>query len=954
MIGVRILKIGSENIKRIFAFGMCVSVMLSSVFTVNAQKTEQTDEDIKTVISGTISESAYFNYYAEYKESVRPEESIKVNPKITDNKISNIPAVTLGEKNNKFAAEFSIPKEGVYYLKVTYHTLESDSSDILADVKIDGKNPFDEAAKMELSRVYSDDISDSKFVTDKFDNDIRPASREIYCWQTRVFEDTFSLYSEPYLFYLEEGNHNIEISSETDFCIAYVEFYNNNEVASYNDYIKNYKSSEIKGDAIRQEAEIILEKNTDGIYPTYEKKDASTLPNSPSSIKLNTIGQNNWNTQGQYISWKCGVKEAGLYSISFRVNQSYNENGSSYRRLLVNNEIPFKEAACIEFPYKINWYMKTLGDKNPMYVYLEPGDIITLETTVDRTADISRNINRCLTDLSSVYRKIFVITGSSPDIYVDYNLDVKIPTLIDELKHIKKSIENTIDLIVDVTGKKTSAASTLAKILETVTTMINKPYDIHRYVGDISDHITNMGSLVTAIGQQPLELDCFYFTPSQSKIPNGKVSFFSEIKYSFERFLCSYSSSYGSLSGSDDSLKVWVSTGRDQLSIIQQKIEEDFENNHDINIDLSLVDTGATLIKATISGKGPDIALTIEQGTPINLAMRGALVDLSKYDLSSLKNQFYESAWTPYLFQNGVYAIPETQGFEMLFYRTDIFDMLDLEPPSTWEEFYDVLEVLQCSNYEVGIIEIGPNAGLSAGISMFARLLLQKGGTYYTEDFRKTAFDTEAAYAAFSEWVDLYKKYSLDRSFDFFNRFRTGVMAMSIQGYNTYNQLYAAAPEIRGLWAMAPVPGTVMENGSINRAETASGAGCIMLKSAEKKGLGEEAFEFMKWWASSDTQLHYAKELEATMGIAARYTPANIKTFEQMDWKSDEISVLKEQFENVVNFREVPGGYVLPRSLTSAFRKAINSNNLPERQLELYNKAINQELERKAKEFDLY
>lgn len=940
--------------KRIFAFGVSAVLLLGTAFPALGVEETDADAEIKTVTSVNESESSYFNYYGKNANAEHPTGSIKILPSEVDTEIEGLAAVTLGKKNNKFSAEFNVEAEGAYYLRVSYHTLESDSSDITTSLKLDGKYLFDEAESLELSRLYEDDIENGKFDTDKFGNDIRPSSREIYRWQTTALSDNMSLYSQPYLFALKKGKHTVELSSESELAVAFIEFYNDEETVNYKEYISNYPNAEIDGEALRLEAEKVYEKNSDNIYPTYEKTDASTYPISPSVIKLNTIGQSNWNRQGQFISWKCEVKKAGLYSLSFRVNQSYNENGSSYRRLLVNGEVPFAEAECIEFPYAINWYVKTLGDKEPYYVYLQPGDIITLETTVDKTADISRSINACLTDLSSVYRKIFVITGASPDMYVDYNLDVKIPTLLTELKDIKAQLESTIKLIIELTGKKTSAASTLSEILETFTEMIEKPYDIHRYIGDISDHITNMGSLVTSIGQQPLELDCIFLTPSSGKIPSGKASLFERLKYGVERFLCSYTSTYGSISGKSESLKVWVSTGRDQLSIIQQKIEEDFENTHDVDIELSLVDTGATLLKATISGKGPDVALAIEQGTPINLAMRDALVDLKKYDLESLKEDFYDFEWEPYKFRDGIYAIPETQIFDMLFYRTDIFEMLDIEVPETWDEFYGALKTLQLNNYEVGVPEIGANAGISSGIGMFARLLLQNGGTYYTDDFRKTALDTNAAYTAFAQWVDFYKKYSLERSFDFFNRFRTGVMAMSIQPYSTYNQIYAAAPEIRGQWEMAPVPGTAMADGSVNRAQNSSGSGCIMLKSAEEKGLGNVAFEFMKWWTSAETQAYYANELEATMGIAARYTPANVKTLKAMDWKSNEISVLLEQLEQTVNFREVPGGYVLPRSLTSAFRKALTANDLPERQLELYNKAINEELERKAKEFDLY
>lgn len=949
------MKTGNRKLQRLLSTGLAAVLAICPLISNSVSVSADSTQAIKTLTSDTGSESAYSVYYGKHSGDTRPMENIAVLPSLADTELEGKKAATLGLNKNGFEAAFSVNEAGAYYLKITYHTLEGDSALIQTAVKIDGKLPFDEAERIELYRRYEDEIENGKFETDKYDNDIRPSAKEIYCWQTSDASDYNALYSEPYIFYLESGDHSIAISSENDIAIASVEFYNREELISYEEYLKNV-DNKAAGETVRQEAELIAYKSSADIYPTYEKTDASTLPISASSIKLNTIGQSNWSTQGESVTWEAQVKEAGLYSISFRVNQGYNENGSSYRRLYINGEVPFAEADSIEFPYAVNWYMKTLGTEDePYYVYLEPGDLITLECSADKTCEISRNISSTLSFMSSVYRQIFVITGANPDVYTDYNLDVKIPTLMDDLNSIKKSLQDTIALIEELTGRRNSAASTLNEILETFQKMIDKPYDIHRYVTDMSDDIASMGSLVMSIGTQPLELDCFYFTPKGAEIPKGKVSFFASVKYDIQRFLSSYASDYGAFSGANEKLKVWVSTGRDQLQIIQQMIESNFENEHDdVAIELSLVDTGATLLQATIAGKGPDVALMIGSGQSINLAFRDALVDLTEYDIDSIYDDFYESAWEPLRFQDGIYGIPETQSCNVVFYRTDIFEMLDLSVPETWDEFYEVLEVLQRNNLELGISEAGADAGTSGSLATFATFLLQRGGTFYTSDFKKTAFDTEAAYSAFTDTVNLYAKYGLDRSFDFFNRFRTGVMAMSVQGYSMYNQLMIAAPEIRGYWAMAPIPGTVQEDGSINRAQQAGVSGCMMLKSAKEKGLDKQAFEFMKWWTSASAQTHYAQELEATMGLAARYTPANKEALGNIGWKSDEYKVITEMLSQSVNFREVPGNYVLSRAYTSAFRNALTSTDLPERQLELYNKDINAELKRKAEEFDLY
>lgn len=948
------MKASNKAVKRIFA-AMLSLLLSAATLCVSADEAEASvQSEVKTYTSFAEDDGSYFSYYQRHRDENKPQTVMTAIPNKTDYTADGKNAVLLGNASAAFESVFTVPQDGVYFARIDYLTIKGDASSIQLSMSLDGKFPFEEAERIELFRVYKDSISDGKFETDKYGNDIRPASEEIYRWQQQELSDYNSLYSEPYIFYLTAGEHTLSLKSENSIAVEKIEFYNSDDLIGYKDYISNYEKKGFDG-SVRQEAELILEKNSDGIYPTYEKTNAATLPIDPAITKLNTIGQSNWSAEGQSISWQVNIEKAGLYAVSFRVNQSYNEYGSSYRRLLINGSVPFKEASSIEFPYSMRWYVKTLSDgKEPYYIYLSPGDTITLECVADKTCEISRNIMDCLTRMSSAYREVFAITGAYPDAYTDYNLDVKIPDLMDQLKGIKQSLSSTVDLIVKITGKKNSAASTLAEILETYNEMIEKPYDIHRYVTKMSDNITSMGSLVNSIGSQPLEIDCFYFTSYGEKIPSGKVSFFKSVKYNIGRFLYSYASDYGSFSGERDKLSVWVSTGRDQLQIIQKMVENDFENIHDYKIELSLVDTGATLLQATLAGKGPDVALMIPSSSSINLAFRDAVVDLNSYGIESIYGDFHDSSWTPLRFDDGIYGIPETAVFNMLFYRTDVFEMLNIEVPKTWDEFYSVLEILQRNNYEVGIQEIGANAGVSDGIGIFSTFLLQHGGTYYTEDLKKTAFDTDEAYSAFTQWVELYSKFGLDRSFDFFNRFRTGVMALAFQSYGMYNQLYSAAPEIRGLWAMAPIPGTVREDGTIDRSENSTVTGCMMLKSAESKGLGDEAFEFMKWWTGADAQSSYANELEAVMGIAARYTPANKEAFDGMGWKSEEASVLKEQFSQTVNFREVPGNYVLSRALTSAFRNALVSTELPERQLELYNKDINEEMERKAKEFGLY
>lgn len=74
----------------------------------------------------------------------------------------------------------------------------------------------------------------------------------------------------------------------------------------------------------------------------------------------------------------------------------------------------------------------------------------------------------------------------------------------------------------------------------------------------------------------------------------------------------------------------------------------------------------------------------------------------------------------------------------------------------------------------------------------------------------------------------------------------------------------------------------------------------MMLRGAEERGKKEIAWQFLKWWASSEVQSNYASELEAVMGAAARYATANRNTFETLSWSSDESAALKEQWKSAI------------------------------------------------------
>ena len=952
--------------KRIIALIFCCILVISTFsmcIGVNAQKIESQDND--AVISSET--KSYFEYYKENNGKNRPnaEISLLAEKSVTQkaNSIKSVESkisVVLDEENTWAEWSFEIIEEGIYCFFPNYYQLKGTNKDISIEIKIDGKVPYAELGSVSLNRLWKDKANaDGKVILkDTYGDDLRPAQVEAPRWNEIAICDGLGLYSEPYFVYLERGTHTARITLMSEsVAISELKIKNEDKPVSYAEYhSKHTRNDLVKYDKlIYLQAENAIEKNAQTLYPLNDRSSAATMPNEAEYVRLNTIGQTNWNKQGQAISWKVNVPKAGLYKIAFRAKQNYNSGINTYRALYINGKIPFKEAGNVTFEYDQKWQIVSLGGKNSYYVWLEPDDILTLECTTSMTAPILRGLQQSVLDLNKIYRKIIVITGSNPDIYRDYHLEDQIPDLVESLVNSHNYLENIIKRMDELNDGKNPLSSTVSMMSVMAKELSEDTYYIPEQLGSFKSNIESLGSLINTLSEQPLELDYICFVPHGVELPKAEAGFFKSFLFSFRQFLVSFVKDYQQTDlESEKTIDVWVATGRDQAQILKNMIVDTYTANTAVGVNMSLVDTGQNLIKATLAGKGPDVALMIPDDTPVNLAMRGMLLDLKDYVSAEDLKSFRESAVVPYYYNGGLYALPETESYDMIFYRTDIFEELGLKVPENWDEFFSVVRILQSNNLMVGLPEINAaNMGVSVGIGTFNKFLFQSGGTYYNEDLSSTLFHTDVAQDAFTKWVELYSLYGLDRSFDFFNCFRSGEMPLGISNFTTYNQISEAAPEIRGLWSFAPVPGTIKPDGTIDRSESSSTTGCIIIKTAQENKVAKEAVEFIRWWTSAETQTRYGLELEATMGTASRYTSASIEAFAQLGWSSKELSILESQSKWLKNVPKIPGNYLVDRSLTNAFRAALNGKNTPARSLLIYNKDICDEITRKREEFGL-
>lgn len=960
-------------LKKSGAVVVVLALLVASAQCAFAEKADKNDAAADVGASDSVANATangYFGKYDTVKEFADTEKVYVLDAEKASaekgkaSEILDRTAVSLSEDNAWCEWTFDAEKEGAYNIKIDYLPDVKFDKDITVKVEVDGKLPFTEAANISLSRKWRSAFleGDYPFEKDNRGNDIRPEQVQVEQWLSASLEDTQGLYDDPYFFYFEKGKHTIRITcTETPLSISGITLQVETSI-SYKDYLAKYEGKEVKGgDGKFVEAELAESVSNASIYPNYDNLSASMSPRDPKNTVLNLIGGSNWGSQGETISWKADVEKAGLYKIIMRGRQSVNAGLNSYRTLLVNGELPFEEAEMLSFDYSTGWQIFTLGNGDKEYlVYLEPGDIVSLSSTSGDTAVVLRNVQNINNDLNELYRQILAITSATPDTYQDYDLEDKIPSLEDDLRDASERMMKTYEDLCATLGTTGSQATTLKLCAEDIGDFADAPYEIPESLSTFKSVLEKLGAIILALCEQPLELDYIGFMPIDAELPNVSASFWDGLVFMTKQFLYSFTSDYSSLGStageSGKTITVWINTGRDQAQIISNLIASEFTEKTGIGVTLNMVDTNQTLLRAALAGKGPDVALMMAQGQPVELAARGALVDLTDYITDDVYDDFHPSSWIPFRYRDRIYSVPESQSFMVTFYRTDIFEQLELEVPDTWDEFYRMLEVIQSNNLNVGMTEINAaEMGVSASLSIFSSMLFQKGTkSYYTDDLSETLFTTENAYQAFTEWARFYTDYGISRSIDFYSRFRTGEVPIGFSNFATYSQLIAAAPEIRGMWAMAPMVGTLNEEtGEIDRSESSAVTGCVMLKAAEEKGVADEAFEFLKWWVSAETQIKYCENVEVTLGIAGRYYSANLEAFDSLNWSKAEKAVLDEQREHLNNIPTVIGSYAVNRDLTTALREVIDGVNRPRRALLLYNADINEEINRKREEFGL-
>ena len=316
-------------------------------------------------------------------------------------------------------------------------------------------------------------------------------------------------------------------------------------------------------------------------------------------------------------------------------------------------------------------------------------------------------------------------------------------------------------------------------------------------------------------------------------------------------------------------------------------------------------------------------------------------------DFDSFIRIYSPGSLLSYIINDSVYAIPETQDFWVTYYRRDIMDSLGIPVPHTWNEVISILPELQRygMNYNTPLSS-GPGG---KGYLATAPYLFNYGAQLYSDDGFATGLASDEAIAAMKFMSEGFTIYGMPlTTSSFYDSFRYGSLPIGISNVESYIKLMTAAPELNGLWGIDLYPATVLADGTQNRYATGSAQASIMFADTD---MPDQAWLFMKWWMSAETQVDFQEQLTLNYGMEYLWFSANLDAFKHLQIPDEHKEVILQQWQWLQEPVKLPGSYMQERELSNAWNRIVFDGVNPRVAIDRSVIIINREITRKMEEF---
>ncbi len=860
----------------------------------------------------------------------------------------------------------TVPEDAQYEIWLSYVNTTTSTLPTEMTVTIDGVVLCAEMQRVKLNSIW---VDDGVFPVDRYGNEIATTP-----WQAEgileagICDSTYRT-AEPLLFELNAGEHVIGFSvQDGGMDLSAV-------TLKAPVQVPEKQTGDTAGDAIIViEAEQIAARNESSIRGAGEFN-AQLSPYDNDYRKVNFLDGASFDEAGDMVTWNFTVEKSGWYNLGAYYRQSARADFPTYVDVYVDGAIPHAGAQFVAFDYTTSFdRMQAMAGDEPLTLYLEAGEH-TLSfcinsahlTPVYETIDVLlEEINALSNDVKSL------MGGATADAYRSYNMLKNFPDLVERLNGWAQMCEDSVTYTRQFSSNDSGAAfSSMTLSADQLRRLAEEPEDLPRRMSEFS---TGSNSAARMLAQQltdmainDLSIDQIYLYQDNAKLP-AKANWFENLWAGVERFFTSFvKEDYSAGAATEKTwvdengeekpvIQVWMGRSRQYVETLQNLIDTQFTPETGIKVNLSLMPDANKLVLANAAGTAPDVVLSLQYVVPSYLNIRGALYDLTKFeDFGEVAQRFSSGLFIPYILKDGVYAMPETVNFWVMFYRKDILESLQIKVPNSMDEVKLILPELQRRSMNFYF----PTAGM-VGTKVFPGtlpLILQAGGSIYDTTIGDTTLDSEISLTGFREMTELFTVYNMPTdvpSPGFYQQFRDGTLPIGVADLATYNLLLNAAPELDGLWDIALFPGLTNEEGEVERWTTGGAETMAIMSAAEEHDRLDESWTFLKWWSSEEIQSQFGNLLQSTYGSEYIWPTANMQAFSELPLRSAHKKVIIEQMEWMTEAPWVLGTYMLERELSNAFISVTADGVEARRAMDTAVKRINRETYRKLEEFGYY
>lgn len=557
--------------------------------------------------------------------------------------------------------DISEAQEGLYGIRIEYHTIEGKNSSIERKLYLDGVVPFDEARSLAFSKVWKydyvkkDENGNNTFDADVNGNDIRPDIGQVSAKRTYECTDIDGFYNEPFQFFFKEGTRSLSlVGTKEPLVITSITLFPVEELKSLEDYKaewaeKGYTNASPNAEIVYLRAETPDFVSDTAVYPANDRSSSLTAPIDSFSQKINTIGASSYSTNGQWASYTFQVSESGIYNIVARFKQTALQGmfttrviklaGGEYGYEDGTPSVPYDECYYARFNYANNWQVGALNNgEDTLSFYFEEGVTYTLcmEVGLGDMAAILETIESSLSAINDCYLEILKLTGASPDQYRDYNFSSVMPSTIRQLLIQATILKQQADNMVAICGTSGSNIATLETIYRLLERMGTYEDEIAPNLANLKSYIGTLGTWINSAKAQSLTVDYYTIQSPEATLPKANANIFQSFWYEFTSFIASFFVDYNAMGVTDSeaeipTIEVWIAYGRDQSQIWRNLINNDFTPKNNIAVNLKLV-TATTLLPSVLAKKGPDSYIGLDAASVINYAIRNAIVSIEGLD----------------------------------------------------------------------------------------------------------------------------------------------------------------------------------------------------------------------------------------------------------------------------------------------------------------------------------